>query len=68
LNKITDVKSALKEGNQQKKLCKGAIFKKFLAGGNAKHVHLAAGKDLLGKLRLSLKHFHDFFLSSTFKV
>jgi hypothetical protein len=30
-----------------KKLCKGAIFKKFLAGGNAKHVHLAGGKDLL---------------------
>jgi hypothetical protein len=33
LNKITDVKSALKGGNQKKKLCKGAIFKKFLAGG-----------------------------------
>jgi hypothetical protein len=32
LKKITDVKGALKEGNQQKKNCKGVIFKKFLAG------------------------------------
>jgi hypothetical protein len=46
LNKITDVKSVLKGGNK-KKLCKGAIFKKFLAGGNAKHAHLVGGKDLL---------------------
>jgi hypothetical protein len=36
-----------KGGKPKKKLCKGAIFKKFLAGGNAKHVHLARGKDLL---------------------
>jgi hypothetical protein len=32
-----------KGGNQKKKTLQGAIFKKFLAGGNAKHAHLAGG-------------------------
>jgi hypothetical protein len=32
-----------KMGKQKKKLCKGAFLKKNLAGGNAKHAHLAGG-------------------------